>query len=125
MTDLLLNPVSGDQNTLSYQSLSPTLYKVQITTDHPAYLQFSEAYHSLWQATADGVVLKHIPINNFFNGYYLAHPGQYQITVAYEAQRYGVLGAWISAAAWLSAALYFIFLWWRRHHQKRPKPTDG
>ena len=98
---------STSQNTIvASRKLSATEYDVNVKTDRPFWLIFSESYHPLWRACVDDEEVEPKVAYSFINGFYINKTGEYSVKIYFTGQRYFIIGSFISIATLLSIAMY-------------------
>jgi len=91
------------ENTIiSFEKVSPCLYKVHVKAEKPFILVFSDAYHPLWKAFLDdGTEISPINLYHIVNGFFINKTGEFNLTVYFVGQDYVNLGLDISLSAFI------------------------
>ncbi|MGC1382110.1 MAG: alpha-(1-_3)-arabinofuranosyltransferase family protein, partial [Candidatus Baltobacteraceae bacterium] len=102
--------------TLGWKRRSPTALSVAVThAANPFLLVFGEAYSPEWQATMDGVPLKHVIVNGLSNGWVVPAltDGPSQIDLTFVSQRSYAIAAAVSIVSLIVIVLLACFpkLW--------------
>lgn len=102
---------------ISFRQINPSKWIIQIKTDKPFILVFSESYDRRWKAYygdvnwlnvffAESVPEKyHFIVNGYANAWYLDKVGNYIITLYFQPQAYMDLGFVVSLLTFLSCVL--------------------
>jgi len=83
---------------VSFKSIHPGKYQVQVKVDEPSYLVLSESYHPQWVAkdsTTGKVIARSKPLYIALNGFWL-EAGEYKLILEYEESQPQKIGTTIS-----------------------------
>jgi len=121
-------PSNNMSTQLSYEKISPTLWKVSLNISQPSMLAFAESYDPLWVCYVNGQKIHSIPLYGVINGFYINQTGHLEITIEYEPQRWFNLGCIISLTTLLACLTYLTITHIkqkRKHYQKRISPSNS
>lgn len=93
---------------VEYVKLSPTKYQVQVNSQEPFFLVFTEAFDRGWIASDAGTEIRSVPLYGMINGFYVERPGNYQLELEYRPQSFFEIGAIISSVATLGITVYLV-----------------
>jgi len=112
--DVLLDILSAESVTMSlrntnlnepklfeYQKINPTRYRINVDTDFPFFIFFSEAFNSKWRANIGNNSAPHTKGYGFGNLYYIDKVGDYAIDLEYADQKYFKIGQVVTLASWV------------------------
>ncbi len=94
---------------LDFQQINPTEYEVQINTDEPFWLIFSESYNPMWRAYIDDEEIETVVAYSFMNGFHVDKTGNLVIKIYFTGQKYFYIGGLISILTLLSIFIYAIW----------------
>jgi len=86
---------------IKYDQLNPCTYKLQINTDKPFLLAFSEVYNPFWKAIVDNEEISAFPVYSFLNGFFINKTGNFTLTLYFTGQNYVDVGLKITSASFL------------------------
>ncbi len=92
---------SGEE--LSYQTVNPGQYLVNVSLKRPATLFFSESFHSGWQAQTVYGIINSQRTNYGLNSFQLERSGSYTLKIYFAPQKYVDIGVGISLVALLTS----------------------
>lgn len=104
---------SNSTSASTFQKINPSFYEVQVQTDDPIFLVFSEAYHPQWKAYVGDKELEHFPVNFDANAYYLGETKEGTVRIVFESERMFHIGAYVSAITFVACILYLKSDMWR------------
>jgi len=91
---------------LTYQKLLPTSYTVNVDSQGPFFLVFSESYDPNWSARANGLdIQQHFVANGYANGWYVNQVGNLTISIDFLPQRLANIGDIVSVLTLLSSVI--------------------
>lgn len=104
---------------ISYEYVSPTLYKISMNATKPFILSFAESYHPSWEARVyyDGKVerIDSNPLFGLINSFPINQVGDIDIVIENKLQKPFELGVLILELGYLSCLL-LLFIDWRANH---------
>jgi len=80
------------KGTLSYLSISTSLYKINISLDKPSNIIFTDNYSSYWVADKEGNKIKSKKTKYNMNSFYIDKKGEHPLTVYFSKQDDYILG---------------------------------
>ncbi len=92
-----------------FQQINPTEYEVQINTDEPFWLIFSESYNPMWRAYIVDEEIETVVAYSFMNGFHVDKTGNLVIKIYFTGQKYFYIGGLISILTLLSIFIYAIW----------------
>ena len=103
---------------ISFDKITPTLWKVRVNIMKPFVLSFAEAYDPLWEAEVykDGKLLgtyTPFPLYSVINGFWIDKTGNLEIVIRYKPQYWFKVGVTVSLV-WFCLVVLFIFYDWRK-----------
>ena len=92
----------GDRKGVRIRSykVSEAEYLVETESEGALFLVFGEAYHSSWNAYADGEILEHFPAFYWANGFYLNKTGKNIVKIVYVEQKIKNIMMCVSGLFW-------------------------
>lgn len=121
VNNLLIYSLSDDENnlevynlfnfnsqniSLNFSQVNPTKYTVQVNTDKPFFLIFSESYNSMWKASSGSQDITPLIVYSFLNGFYVNKTGKYDVLLEYSPQIYKEIGITISGIGFFAVISY-------------------
>lgn len=107
---ILLN--TGTPNLkVNFTKINPTKYMVNLETNDPVFLVFSDSYHPLWRAYVTGREYKSIIAYSFINSFYIPETSENTVIIEFIGQRYVWIGMIISIISLIFAASYLFYDW--------------
>lgn len=89
---------------------SATDYEVNIRTDGPALLVFSESYHPLWKAKSSlGGSYDSVPAYGFLNGFFIDQPGEQVVSISFSGQQSARVSGWLFFLTVLGLLAYWAY----------------
>jgi len=74
---------------LDYNNINPTEYAVEVNSQKPFFLVFSESYDPQWEAYVNGEkISQHFVANGYANSWYVNRTGQFNVTLKYAPQTF-------------------------------------
>jgi hypothetical protein len=124
--------------TVSFRTIDPTTYQVEVSTSHPFLLVFSSPYDTQWKAFYGTPYLlqlfspsipeeDHLMVNGYANGWYVNKIGNFTMTLYYTAQNLYYIGLVITVVFTIllivmSTRITFV---WRATFQRLRKYVMG
>ncbi len=101
-------PATNDTS-ITYKTINPTKYTVNINTSDPCFLVFSESYDEGWIASINGQQIPsqyHFTANGYANCWYINKTGTYTVTLEFTPQNLFYAGAVISITTLIICTAY-------------------
>ena len=95
---------------IQYQKVDPCTYRVNVSTDKPFTLIFSETYSPFWKAYIDGEEIPSTLAYSIVNSFYIDKTGDLTITIRFTGQTYADIGLIISLVSFTSISVSAIVL---------------
>ena len=114
----LLEPIKRSAEIISYQKVTPTLWKVRVNASKPFMLVFAMAYDSHWEAKVykngkEVRVVKPIPLYSMINGFWINETGDLTVVIRFVSQDWFELSLTVSAVTFAICVLYLVWDWGR------------
>ena len=94
---------------LSYKMIDPTYYTIDVNSETPFFLVFSQSYQPQWQASInENTIEEHFMANGYANSWYINETGQFKISMRYTAETIYDVGKIISIASIIILALLLV-----------------
>ena len=120
--NLVTNVISANENyakidvtnhTISsvelYKMIDPTYYTIDVNSETPFFLVFSQSYQPQWQASInENTIEEHFMANGYANSWYINETGQFKISMRYTAETIYDVGKIISIASIIILALLLV-----------------
>ena len=90
----------NDPPKINFTRVNPTKYIINITSNFPFCLVFSQSYHPNWVAYIQNEKVKfHFVVNGFANGYFVDKTGKFSIVLEFIPQRLEILFIFIAMSS--------------------------
>jgi hypothetical protein len=118
----LFNSSSCEAST-QYEKVDPCIYQVNVSTDTPFTLIFSETYSPFWKAYVNGEEIPSTLAYSMVNSFYINRTGQFTIIIYFTGQTYANTGLIISFVSFvsISVATPVLSIVLRRRRLLKPK----
>jgi len=121
-SDLSLSDVFSVKNTphLSYMKIGLNNFLLQVKSEAPVFIVFTEAYNPLWKVHFENQDVRSTITNSFSNGFYITKVGEYNVTIEFEGQQISDFSWAVSISTLMSLAIC-LPIWHRRNSLKKTK----
>ncbi len=107
---------------LNYTQTGLNKFLLQVKSEVPVLIVFTEAYNPLWKAHIESQGIKSIITNSFSNGFYIEKTGEYDVTIEFEGQQVSDVGWAISVTTLVVLPVFFVI--WRKKSRLMEKLTN-
>lgn len=114
---------SSCEASAQYEKVDPCTYQVNVSTDTPFTLIFSETYSPFWKAIINGEEIPSTLAYSMVNSFYINRTGQFTVIIYFTGQTYANTGLIISFVSFvsISVATPVLSIVLRRRRLLKPK----